>query len=66
MTSVDEPTRRDLTAADMDLFRHDATKPPHDSDYCEVTGCWVCRWEHNLDRLWADSRDEREYDRRAS
>lgn len=58
-----EPTRRDLTSADMELFRHDAEKPPHNVHYCEIADCWACAWHHSQERLWADSRDERENDR---
>lgn len=62
----DQPERRDLTAADVDLFQHDARKPRHSIETCEVTDCWACRWERMQDRLWRDSRDERAYDREAS
>lgn len=58
----DEPTRRDLTAADMDLFAHDARRRPHSIEECTNADCWTCSWGRNLDRLWADSRDERNYD----
>ena len=63
---TDEPTRHDLTAADMDLFAHDAKKPPHSIETCETPGCWACTFERRMQRLWADSRDEREYDRRTA
>ena len=59
----EQPERHDLTAADMDLFLHDARKRPHSIETCEVADCWVCRWERMQERLWRDSRDEREYDR---
>lgn len=61
---TDQPTRHDLTTADMDLFAHDARKPRHSIETCETTDCWACTWERSQDRLWRDSRDEREYDRR--
>ena len=63
---TDEPTRGDLTAADMDLFAHDAKKPAHSIETCETADCWACTFERRMQRLWADSRDEREYDRRTA
>lgn len=53
------PERSDLTAADMDLFNHDAHKPPHDVWACEIDGCWVCAKWHKDDKAWLDRQIER-------
>lgn len=41
----DRPTRGDLTAGDVDLFRRDQAKPAHDRATCTVADCWSCAWE---------------------
>jgi hypothetical protein len=43
-----EPTCRDITAADADLFEHDKQKPRHIYP-CGEHDCWVC--EHVVARM---------------
>jgi len=63
---TDEPTFRDMTTADAELFAADAKKPRHSIETCEVTDCWACTFERRMQRLADDSRDERDYDRRTA
>lgn len=53
------PTIHDLTGADVDLFNHDARRPPHDVQTCETADCWVCLKWHRDEKAWLDARDER-------
>jgi hypothetical protein len=39
---TDEPTFRDMTTADAELFAHDAKKPRHEVTTCRTPACWAC------------------------
>lgn len=54
---TDQPTRHDLTAADMDLFNHDARKPRHSIETCTTPACWACHHEGFRRCAWC-GRDE--------
>lgn len=53
------PTRRDLTAADAELFKQDAARPAHDVWKCQVDDCWVCNKWHRDEKAWLDAQIER-------
>lgn len=57
-----EPTCRDITAADVDLFEHDKKTPSHDVNTCTLRDCWNCKHWFGVERVIEESMREREFD----